>query len=230
MNARTANRSAARIIKEGAPAPGLSEFGPTLCSSIEKQTTAERDRFVDGPGAGAPSFAGKCESPSADPKQFVGGARYLFCLGLLSFLVGSMSSLAHGADDDRPADPRHQEVEKLIRHYFATWSKQDMEGYGACFADGASIQLLDSQGKVTTFALAPFLANQRQAHCTARHRQTETPESIDIRFEARLARVVVYWKLTSGPRTEYGYDHFTLVKSKGGWRIVNLVFYVTKRS
>ena len=53
---------------------------------------------------------------------------------------------------------------------------------------------------------------------------------MDIRFESKLARVVVYWKLTAGPKTEYGYDHFTLMKHEGRWRIVNLVFYVTKRS
>jgi hypothetical protein len=57
------------------------------------------------------------------------------------------------------------------------------------------------------------------------------PESIDIRFEAKLARVVVYWKLTIGSTREvFGYDHFTLSKRNGKWGIVNLVFYETKRS
>ncbi|MFM7919354.1 MAG: nuclear transport factor 2 family protein [Planctomycetaceae bacterium] len=26
---------------------------------------------------------------------------------------------------------------------------------------------------------------------------------------------------------QYGYDHFTLMKQKGSWKIVNLVFYGT---
>ena len=34
-----------------------------------------------------------------------------------------------------------------------------------------------------------------------------------------------HWKLTAGKRVEYGYDHFTLMKQDGQWRIVNLVFY-----
>jgi ABC-type transporter MlaC component len=38
----------------------------------------------------------------------------------------------------------------------------------------------------------------------------------------------VYWKLTAGPRLQYGYDHFTLMKQNGEWKIVNLVFYGVK--
>ena len=138
-------------------------------------------------------------------------------------------SAAHVADEARAEEPRQSEVEKLIKHYFATWTSQDMEGYGACFMDGASVQFVDSQGTLKTFALAQFLAGQRESHRRARHRQTEVAESIDIRFESELARVVVYWKLTSGPTTTYGYDHFTLMKQRGRWRIANLLFYETKR-
>ena len=65
---------------------------------------------------------------------------------------------------------------------------------------------------------------------SARHRPTEVPLKMEIRFESQLARAVVYWQLTVGPKTELGYDHFTLVKDRGQWRIVNLVFYTTKRS
>ncbi len=127
-----------------------------------------------------------------------------------------------------PSDPRRAEVEELIHRYFRTWSDQDMAGYGACFCREACIQFIDSQGEISTFALGPFLAGQQEAHRAARHRQTEVPESIDIRFEAQLARAVVYWKLTAGPRTDFGYDHFTLVKQRGQWRIAHLIFYVTK--
>src|SRR5262249_6099105 len=105
---------------------------------------------------------------------------------------------------------------------------QDMKGYEACFLPEASIQNIDAEGRLTTQARAPFIESQRNYHRTAEHRTTEVPETIDIRIEKKLARVVVYWKLTSGPRTENGYDHCTLVKHEGGWRIVNLVFYETK--
>jgi pyroglutamyl-peptidase len=124
------------------------------------------------------------------------------------------------------ADPRRGEVEEMILRYFRTWSNQDMEGYGACFRSNACIQFIDSDGTLGTYPLGPFLASQRDSHQRARHRQTEVAESIDIRFEQELARVVVYWKLTAGPRVEYGYDHFTLMRYKGQWQIVNLTFYV----
>ena len=127
------------------------------------------------------------------------------------------------------ADPQQAEVEEMIRRYFQTWSDQDIAGYGACFLPTAVVQFIDSQDQLTSSALGSFLQSQREAHRRARYRQTEVPETIDIRFEQKLARVVVYWKLTAGPKTEYGYDHFTLLKVRGQWRIVNLVFYETKQ-
>jgi pyroglutamyl-peptidase len=127
-------------------------------------------------------------------------------------------------------DPKKAEVEKHIRHYFSTWSKQDMKGYGECFAKGAAVQFIDSRRGVTTYALKTFLARQTESHRRSRHRMVEVPVSIEITQEALLARALVYWELTIGTEKEYGYDHFTLVKSGGGWKIVNLVFYVTKRA
>ncbi len=126
-------------------------------------------------------------------------------------------------------DSRSSEVEEFIRRYFRTWSSQDMKGYGECFLENSTIQFIDSEGKVEQFALPAFLANQGEI-LRAGQNQNEVPESIDIRFESNLARVVVYWKLTVGPREVFGYDHFTLLKRNGKWGIVNLVFYETKQS
>lgn len=140
---------------------------------------------------------------------------------------------AANESDSRPAaeDPRTAEVEELIRRYFSTWSNQDINGYGACFAPGAIVQFIDPRQQIRPYTLERFLASQREAHRAARHPLRETPESIDIRFEAGLARAVVYWKLVRD-RTieEFGYDHFTLMKTGDKWRIVNLVFYSVDRA
>ncbi len=122
-------------------------------------------------------------------------------------------------------DPRHQQIKEFISRYFRTWSEQDMKGYDACFLPDACIQHIDAQDRLTTSSRSQFIASQRDYHRNATHRTTEVAESMDIRLEEKLARVVVYWKLTAGPRTEWGYDHFTLMQVDGGWRIVNLVFY-----
>ena len=128
-------------------------------------------------------------------------------------------------------DPRAAEVEELIQRYFRTWSAMDMKGYGDCFLENSSIQYIDSNGKIIPSDLGEFLKSQGNLLCSG-ERETEVPESIDIRFEANLARVVVYWKLTqTAKKTEIsGYDHFTLLKHDGKWGIVNLAFYETKRS
>jgi hypothetical protein len=126
-------------------------------------------------------------------------------------------------------DPRAAAVEELIHRYFRTWSNQDIQGYGECFRSNSSIQFIDEQGKIAQFALPEFLADQNEVFRGGQH-EIEVPESINIRFESDLARVVVAWKLTVGSKEVLGYDHFTLLKRDDKWGIVNLVWYVTKHS
>ncbi|HEV3342919.1 MAG TPA: nuclear transport factor 2 family protein [Pirellulales bacterium] len=135
------------------------------------------------------------------------------------------------AKKNRPQDAderRREEVKRFVEGYFRSWSKQDMAAYGDCFARQACIQFIDARGEVHTSAKDDFVAGQREVHRTSPHAMVEVPQTIDIRFEARLAEAVVYWKLTAGPRTELGYDHFRLAKQGGDWKIVNLVFYAER--
>jgi hypothetical protein len=147
-------------------------------------------------------------------------------------LAGQSSPLVaqagKGVDDVPRKDSRDPEIKEFIARYFRTWSNQDMEGYDACFMPEATIQYIAGEGQLSTQLRPDFIESQRQHHRTAAHRATEVAESVNIRYEEKLARVVVYWKLTAGPRTEYGYDHFTLMKHEKNWRIVNLVFYQTR--
>ncbi len=142
------------------------------------------------------------------------------------------TALVAARSEEPPAkatDAREAEVRELINRYFKTWSDQDMKGYEACFMPEAVVQFIDGQGHLSTMAKPAFIASQRNYHRTSLEKTVEVPETVDIRFEQDLARVVVYWKLTAGRRLERGYDHYTLMKVDGGWRIVNLVFYVTSK-
>jgi hypothetical protein len=150
--------------------------------------------------------------------------RFISLTALIALLaVGRFTTAA----DPVAEDATKGEVQQLIDRYFRTWSNQDMERYGQCFMPQAAIQLIDDKGQLHTMPLAPFLRSQQDAHRQAANRMTETPETVEIRLDANLAHALVYWKLVDGPRTEYGYDHFTLMKSDGKWRIANLVFYTT---
>ncbi|RIK73788.1 MAG: hypothetical protein DCC67_17465 [Planctomycetota bacterium] len=146
----------------------------------------------------------------------------ILCLGLLA----AVSARGQSAADDA----REQEVRDLIDRYFRTWSAQDIDRYGQCFAPQAVVQLVDAKGGLTTMPLGPFLRSQQEAQRRATAPMTETPESIAIRFDAKLAHALVYWKLVDGPRTEYGYDHFTFVRQDGKWRIAHLVFYAVSEA
>jgi pyroglutamyl-peptidase len=133
----------------------------------------------------------------------------------------------HQTTKDAGADPQQQEVHDFIDRYFRSWSNQDMERYGQCFMPQAAVQLIDEHGRLITMPLGPFLRSQQESHRRAANRMIETPEKVSIRFDARLAHALVYWKLVDGNRIEYGYDHFTLMRHEGKWRIANLIFYST---
>lgn len=139
--------------------------------------------------------------------------------------VMDMLETWYTTDGGAKLEARYQEVKAMIERYFKTWSDQDMDGYEACFMPSASVQMLEGPGGLTTLALPRFIASQREYHRTSPIKTVEVPLSIDIRFEEKLARVVVYWKLTCGARIEKGYDHFTLTRNNNDWKIVNLVFY-----
>ncbi len=146
---------------------------------------------------------------------------------LLILAALSLAAVAYAAEPaGKPAtDPQEKEVRELLDRYFASWSNQDLMRYGQCFMPQAAIQMIDPQRGLITMPLTPFLQSQQQAHRASKNRMTETAESMKIRFDADLAHALVYWKLVDGDRLEYGYDHFTLMKSDGKWRIANLVFY-----
>jgi hypothetical protein len=123
------------------------------------------------------------------------------------------------------ADAREQNVRQFREGYFRSWSRQDLQRYGQCFLPQAAVQVIDPAGRLGTMPLSPFLKSQQLAQRDAKAPMTETPESIDVRFEGKLARAVVHWKLVDSGREEWGYDHFTLMETAAGWRIANLIFY-----
>lgn len=135
------------------------------------------------------------------------------------------ASAQTAADAENPELPA---VKKLIEGYFKSWSEQRMQDYGDCFAEDSVIQEISRSGTITTQMKDPFVATQTTYHKLALFRAVEVPVKTEITFEADLARAVVYWKLTAGPRTQFGYDHFTLIRQSGEWKIVNLVFYGKK--
>lgn len=149
----------------------------------------------------------------------------LHVLASIALATAFLATVFTLADGPAQKDPRQEEVQQLIERYFHSWSNQDIARYGQCFMPTAAVQLVDSAGRLLTIPLTPFLKSQQEAQQKAAQPMTETPESVDIRFEGEIARVVVRWKLIDGPRTELGYDHFTLLRADGKWRIANLLFY-----
>jgi pyrrolidone-carboxylate peptidase len=124
-------------------------------------------------------------------------------------------------------DPREAQVRELIERYFLTWNAQDIDRYGQCFMPQAAVQLMAPSGRLTTLPLRAFLESQREAHKNSAG-MNETPESVEVRLEGRLARVIVHWKLVAGDKVQFGYDHFTIMPVNGQWRIANLIFYETQ--
>lgn len=152
------------------------------------------------------------------------GVIVLLVLGVTAYRTTAAGQGSQAADK-----AQQQEIEAFINRYFTTWSNQDIKGYGSCFLSNSCVQFITAGGQVSLYGLQAFLASQDDVFRRG-GREIETPESIDITMEANMARVVVYWKLLVEGRQVYGYDHFTLMKSRGKWGIVNLISYETKTS
>ena len=137
-------------------------------------------------------------------------------------------NLTYYGSEKRTGQTKPEEKEvvtKFIHRYFSTWSTKDMKGYDDCFWPDASIHYIGADDALTPFTRKDFVAQQTKFQKEAVEPRTEVAESVDIRFDGKLAHVVVFWKLTAGDRRVTGYDHFTLLKVGENWRIVNLTFY-----
>jgi hypothetical protein len=179
--------------------------------------------FCHVPPLGAPTPKGRVQA--ADVQQFVEDFLGVWLENASGKPLIQQTALAQA---EPHVSQQEREVRDLIDRYFHSWSSEDLVRYGQCFMPQAAIQMIDSSGKLITLPLAPFLKTQQEAQRNAANPMTETPELVEVRFESALARVVVRWKLVDGQRIEYGYDHFTLMRSEGKWRIANLIFYADK--
>ena len=131
------------------------------------------------------------------------------------------------AQPSKDEDPRLGEVRTFVDRYFRSWSDQDMNTYDSCFLPEAVIQFIDDRAPSRRRARRGSSPSSERCTGESVERNVEVPESVEVRLEGRLAHAVVIWKLTSGERVQKGYDHFTLLKPEGKWRIVNLTFYAT---
>jgi hypothetical protein len=122
-------------------------------------------------------------------------------------------------------DPAAGEARAFIERYFEVWSANRMDEYGALFAPQALVHYVTPAGELQAWPLEPFLASQREAQGGDPAR--EFPLSIDLRIspDGKAAQAAVRWKLVKGSRTDLGWDHFTLMRLAGQWRIIHLVFY-----
>ncbi|MCB1226771.1 MAG: nuclear transport factor 2 family protein [Verrucomicrobiales bacterium] len=122
--------------------------------------------------------------------------------------------------------PEEPAVRKLIEHYFASWSDQEMDAYAACFQPEARITYLpDRGGDPRTDSLSDFLYGQRMGHKTSPEKMVEIPTAIHIQMQDRGAQALVRWKLTKGKASTTGTDLFQLIQTSRGWKIIHLVFY-----
>ena len=115
-------------------------------------------------------------------------------------------------------------IEDFIDTYFKTWSAADMNGYKNCFHPNATIHF-ERSGSITEDKLEDFILGQTLAHKQSDKQLKEIPLSKRIMQEGNKALVIVNWKLLSDKKETTGYDYFTLIKVKGKWKIIYLIFH-----
>lgn len=146
---------------------------------------------------------------------------------LLLALAGWLLAFSLTSCDAHPeAHPEESAVRAFLERYFSTWSAQDMDGYGACFHETARVTWLPAKGAPPrTDTLSDFLHGQRLGHQTATEPMRETADHMEVLMDERSALARVKWTLVKGAQKTTGIDHFSLIKTPQGWRIIHLLFY-----
>lgn len=122
------------------------------------------------------------------------------------------------------AAPKHEDIEKFLTSYFATWSKGDIDAYGAHFSPQASVSLIEGGSVRWVMPLDRFLASQKRA--VTSEKMTEHMTSFEADVDAVAASVTVQWVLEKKSGKSKGVDRFILFKDfNGEWLIQSLVFY-----
>lgn len=145
--------------------------------------------------------------------------------GWLAPVVGALVLGLTGCEPGPAAHPDEASIRAFLTHYFETWSRRDMDAYGACFEPEARVLFLDRSGAVVSEGTVDFLHGQKLGHERSPEPMTERPLEMRIQGDARVAQAAVTWVLTKGRREERGADFFTLRRTGDGWKIVSLVFY-----
>jgi pyroglutamyl-peptidase len=145
-----------------------------------------------------------------------------------AFVLDALDALVATTKPEPPAPLADEaEIKKFIEGYFSSWSTGQFDKYDACFMPNACIQLLGPEGQLISYPRKSFVEEQRGYVQQAKIKPREVPKTIDIHHEADVVRVLAYWELTNDKRITHGYDHFTLKKVGGQWKIVHLLFYST---
>jgi hypothetical protein len=145
------------------------------------------------------------------------------------FLLASLLLIAGTPSCSKPDSPQSKDepaIRAFLENYFKTWSTQDMDGYAACFHETARVTFVtDRNGTPQSETLSDFLYGQRMGHKTAAEPMRETADSMSILMDDRAALARVPWTLVKGAQKTTGIDHFSLIKTPNGWKIIHLLFY-----
>lgn len=141
----------------------------------------------------------------------------------ISIILGMWALLSATACGPGNSTTEEGAVRAHLERYFATWSAQDMDGYGACFHPQARVSFVQGQN-TSVQGLTDFLHGQRLTHQTAATPMKEVPLDMVIQMGKGIATAAVRWELRKEDGNKTGMDFFTLVRTPEGWRIIALVW------
>lgn len=139
-------------------------------------------------------------------------------------------SCSRGVPVDRP-DPsaeavRPEHIRAFLDGYFGSWSRGDMEAYGAHFFPEATVAHLADHRVSWVMRLGPFLDSQRRVFAQPGKKPVERYTDFVAEVDDDAASVTAWWRLENARGVTTGVDRFVLARDfNGDWRIVSLLFY-----
>lgn len=140
---------------------------------------------------------------------------------LIVAAVVALSPLTCSANDN--LTNREVAARQFVQQFYGIISVNSPRVFGQLFRPSSAVQFIDPEKNIQSCTVQQLLSNPRLDGFKRHLQATKKIVSVTIREEQQLVRAIVAWQMGEGVKTVRGEHYFTLIDTRGNWRVVNLI-------
>lgn len=145
---------------------------------------------------------------------------------LIAATVVALAPLTCSANDDNDLTNREVAAKQFVQQFYGIISVNSPRVFGQLFRPNSAVQFIDPKKDIQSCTVQQLLSNPKLEGFKRHLQVTKNVVSVTIREEQQLVRAIVAWQIGKGSETIRGEHYFTLIDTRGNWRIVNLIHKV----